>query len=252
VQRLPNEVAERDDKLRGLDIASGNELARGVRGETHVLFGTEQNDVRKRRLDRVANPPRTVVILYLASAFQIALVLWVDFKAARERAAQSLVGGDERAQSLVDLSVLAVAPLLHRLHDDQANRDANERDDRDADETEEHRLPGTEVEITHGLTFILSHRALQSQPLSRAVTVLPVVTSVMPHMHWLGKDFTFAAVLPDGKTRIPFIKIDHWNFNWQGIYAFKEPIRVPKGSWFEVQAHFDNSESNPANLRYKA
>jgi hypothetical protein len=74
-----------------------------------------------------------------------------------------------------------------------------------------------------------------------------LVTSVMPHMHWLGKDFTFAAVLPDGKTRIPFIKIEHWNFNWQGTYAFKEPIRVPKGSWFEVQAHFDNSESNPAN-----
>jgi hypothetical protein len=47
VQRLPNEVAERDDKLCGLDIAAGNELARGVRGETHLLFGTEQNDVRK-------------------------------------------------------------------------------------------------------------------------------------------------------------------------------------------------------------
>ena len=69
----------------------------------------------------------------------------------------------------------------------------------------------------------------------------------MPHMHWLGKDFTFTAVLPDGKTRIPLIKIDHWNFNWQGTYAFKEPIRVPKGSWFEVEAHFDNSDKNPAN-----
>ena len=74
-----------------------------------------------------------------------------------------------------------------------------------------------------------------------------LITSVMPHMHWLGKDFTFTAVLPDGKTRIPLIKIDHWNFNWQGTYAFKEPLRVPKGSWFEVEAHFDNSDTNPAN-----
>ena len=81
------------------------------------------------------------------------------------------------------------------------------------------------------------------RPLSRDI----LLTSVMPHMHWLGKDFTFTAVLPDGKTRIPLIKIDHWNFNWQGTYAFKEPIRLPKGSWFEMEAHFDNSDSNPAN-----
>ncbi len=79
---------------------------------------------------------------------------------------------------------------------------------------------------------------LMGRPLDRDI----LITSVMPHMHWLGKDFTFSAVLPDGKTRIPLIKIDHWNFNWQGTYAFKEPIRVPKGSWFEVEAHFDNSD----------
>jgi hypothetical protein len=84
---------------------------------------------------------------------------------------------------------------------------------------------------------------LMARPLDRDI----LITSVMPHMHWLGKDFTFTAVLPDGKTRIPLIKIDHWNFNWQGTYAFKEPIRVPKGSWFEVEAHFDNSDTNPAN-----
>ncbi len=83
--------------------------------------------------------------------------------------------------------------------------------------------------------------------MARALDRDILLTSVMPHMHWLGKDFTFAAVLPDGKTRIPLIKIEHWNFNWQGTYAFNEPIRVPKGSWFEVDAHFDNSESNPAN-----
>jgi hypothetical protein len=136
-----------------------------VRGETHLLFGTEQNDVRKRGLDGVADAPRTLAAFVLGGAFQIPLVPWVDFKAARERAAQRLVGGDERAQSLVDLPVLAVAPLLHRLHDEQANSDANDGNDRDPDETEEQRLPGTEVEVTHELTFILFHRALQSQPL---------------------------------------------------------------------------------------
>jgi Copper type II ascorbate-dependent monooxygenase, C-terminal domain len=84
---------------------------------------------------------------------------------------------------------------------------------------------------------------LTARPLPRDI----ILTAVMPHMHWLGKDFKFNAVLPDGKTRIPLIKIDHWNFNWQGTYAFKEPIRLPKGSWFEVEAHFDNTDSNPYN-----
>jgi hypothetical protein len=85
--------------------------------------------------------------------------------------------------------------------------------------------------------------SMMGRPLDRDI----LLTSVMPHMHWLGKDFLFTVVLPDGKTRIPLIKIDHWNFNWQGTYAFKEPIRIPEGSWFEVEAHFDNSEANPAN-----
>jgi hypothetical protein len=84
---------------------------------------------------------------------------------------------------------------------------------------------------------------LMGRPLQREI----ILTAVMPHMHWLGKDFTFAAVLPDGKTTDPLIKIDHWNFKWQGTYAFKKPIRLPKGSWFEMEAHFDNSDGNPSN-----
>ena len=79
------------------------------------------------------------------------------------------------------------------------------------------------------------------RPLSRDV----LVTSVMPHMHWLGKDFRLDAVLPDeAKTRIPLIQIDRWNFNWQGTYSLVEPIRLPKGAWFEMVAHFDNSAAN--------
>jgi mono/diheme cytochrome c family protein len=85
---------------------------------------------------------------------------------------------------------------------------------------------------------------VMSRPVNRDI----LVTSVMPHMHWLGKDFTFWAVLPDEKqTRVPLIRIDHWNFNWQGTYALDEPIRLPKGAWFEMEAHFDNSAANSAN-----
>src|SRR5206468_3475990 len=66
--------------------------------------------------------------------------------------------------------------------------------------------------------------------------------------HWLGRDFALTAVLPDeAGTRVPLIKIDRWNFNWQGTYAFVEPVLLPKGAWFEMEAHFDNSAANPFN-----
>jgi hypothetical protein len=85
---------------------------------------------------------------------------------------------------------------------------------------------------------------MMSRPLTRDI----LLTSVMPHMHWLGKDFTFRAILPDKNAApIELIKIDRWNFNWQGTYAFEKPIRLPKGTYFEMEAHFDNSDSNPAN-----
>lgn len=84
---------------------------------------------------------------------------------------------------------------------------------------------------------------VMGRPINRDI----LLTSVMPHMHWLGTDFQFTAVLPDGETRIPLIRIDRWNFNWQGTYAFRDPIRLPKGSWFEMEAHFDNSAANPFN-----
>ena len=87
-------------------------------------------------------------------------------------------------------------------------------------------------------------QSVMGRPISRDI----LLTSVMPHMHWLGKDFTLWAVLPDGNdTRVPLIKIERWNFNWQGTYAFDEPLKLPKGSWFEMEAHFDNSAANPAN-----
>ena len=72
------------------------------------------------------------------------------------------------------------------------------------------------------------------------------LSGVIPHMHWLGKDFSLAATFPDGKTRT-LIKIDHWNFNWQGTYDFVEPVALPKGTRVDMLAHFDNSADNPAN-----
>jgi hypothetical protein len=72
------------------------------------------------------------------------------------------------------------------------------------------------------------------------------VTGVAPHMHWLGKDFLLKAIRPDGTT-VTLIRIDQWNFNWQGTYDFVSPVELPRGSKLEMVAHFDNSAENPDN-----
>jgi hypothetical protein len=70
--------------------------------------------------------------------------------------------------------------------------------------------------------------------------------AVTPHMHWLGKDFLLKATRPDGSTQT-LIRIDDWDFNWQGAYDFATPVPLPKGTRIEMKAHFDNSAQNPAN-----
>jgi hypothetical protein len=72
------------------------------------------------------------------------------------------------------------------------------------------------------------------------------VTSVAPHMHLLGREMKVTATLPSGEVR-PMVWIKDWDFNWQGAYIFKEPMELPKGTRFDVEAFYDNSKDNPRN-----
>jgi hypothetical protein len=72
------------------------------------------------------------------------------------------------------------------------------------------------------------------------------LTTLMPHMHWRGKDFQYRLVYPDGTSKI-ILSVPHYDFGWQTEYRFKEPIAAPKGSRIECIAHFDNSPGNKAN-----
>jgi hypothetical protein len=73
-----------------------------------------------------------------------------------------------------------------------------------------------------------------------------VMVGVVPHMHLIGKSMEVTAILPDGSTK-PLIEIADWNYNWQDEYYFENPFRLPAGTTLEVEASFDNSESNPSN-----
>ncbi len=71
--------------------------------------------------------------------------------------------------------------------------------------------------------------------------------ALLPHMHWLGKDFLLTATRPGEQEPISLIRIDRWNFNWQGVYDFLEPVALPAGTVIQMLAHFDNSDDNSSN-----
>jgi hypothetical protein len=43
------------------------------------------------------------------------------------------------------------------------------------------------------------------------------------------------------------IRIDDWDFNWQGAYRYVAPVDVPAGSLLSLSAYYDNSSANPRN-----
>jgi hypothetical protein len=57
------------------------------------------------------------------------------------------------------------------------------------------------------------------------------------------------AYLPDGTTQ-SLLEIDDWDYNWQDIYQYASPIRVPLGTVIALDAVHDNSADNPQNPRH--
>ena len=72
------------------------------------------------------------------------------------------------------------------------------------------------------------------------------IVALMPHMHLRGKNFRYEAIYPDGKTEV-LLSVPHYNFNWQSVYRFAAPPRMPKGTRIHCIAHYDNSDKNPHN-----
>ena len=73
-----------------------------------------------------------------------------------------------------------------------------------------------------------------------------ILVGVVPHMHLLGKAMKVTATLPDD-TSMTLIDIKNWNYNWQDEYYYERPFKLPAGTRLDVEAAFDNSDSNPSN-----
>ncbi len=86
------------------------------------------------------------------------------------------------------------------------------------------------------------HEVTARQKIRRDITII----AGWPHMHYLGKEMKAWATLPNGDIE-PLVWVPNYDFHWQQVYDFKEPLAVPEGSSINFIAYFDNSTNNPLN-----
>lgn len=110
--------------------------------------------------------------------------------------------------------------------------------------------PPTNQPIKLGLgTFAIDLPPGRSNVVVRDEFVLPAeaeLLGVLPHTHYLGRRIEGKAVLPDGRVE-SLLLIPDWDFNWQGAYRFREPVRLPAGTKITMSLQFDNSTNNVRN-----
>ena len=70
--------------------------------------------------------------------------------------------------------------------------------------------------------------------------------AIYPHAHYLGKDLRAIAKFPDGRSET-LIHIADWNLNWQAVYRYAQPVKLPKGATISMKFVYDNSGDNVRN-----
>jgi hypothetical protein len=61
-------------------------------------------------------------------------------------------------------------------------------------------------------------------------------------MHLLGKEMECFAVTPTNDT-INLVRINKWDFEWQGAYLYKKFLKIPAGSIIYAFGSYDNTAS---------
>jgi tetratricopeptide (TPR) repeat protein len=72
------------------------------------------------------------------------------------------------------------------------------------------------------------------------------VQAVQPHAHYRAREVRGTATRPDGTTT-PLIYIKDWDYRWQHVYRYVQPLALPKGTTLSMRYVFDNSAENPRN-----
>ena len=71
------------------------------------------------------------------------------------------------------------------------------------------------------------------------------ILATFPHSHLLCSNLVNYA--HSGTDTIPLIRINEWDFEWQGYYNYRYPVKIPAGYILEGQHTYDNTVNNPNN-----
>jgi hypothetical protein len=69
---------------------------------------------------------------------------------------------------------------------------------------------------------------------------------VAPHCHKLGQRWIVFAITPTQDT-VHLIRVNDWDFNWQGTFYFDKLIHLPKNTVIHAYAKYDNTSNNIQN-----
>jgi len=121
------------------------------------------------------------------------------------------------------------------------------KDTADPIERELERLPVAPFHLDDGwFSFVIPPDEVKSFHGTREVAEDISLISVYPHSHYLGKYWEIYAETPEMDT-IKIIRIEDWDFNWQGAYTFDRMKKIPAGSTIHINATYDNTIDNPFN-----
>jgi hypothetical protein len=67
-----------------------------------------------------------------------------------------------------------------------------------------------------------------------------------PHGHLRLADMTYVVTYPDGREDT-VLSVPRFDFNWQLVYEWAEPLHLPAGSTIKAIGHYDNSTKNRHN-----
>ncbi len=117
-------------------------------------------------------------------------------------------------------------------------------------------LFGTDEEITHEvLTLVGIDQEFEIPPndsdfaVNGRVRRIPtdgMLLAAVPHMHLRGKAFRLVARDETGRREV-LLDVPRYDFNWQHIYQFQEPLPLSSIKELEFVCRFDNSDNNPTN-----
>jgi hypothetical protein len=102
--------------------------------------------------------------------------------------------------------------------------------------------------LTNGPLFIAANqtKTFYGQYIIPAIYGQISMLQVAPHMHLIGRSIQSNAIAP-GNINIPLVKINDWNFMWQGGYDFQQVQVIPAATTLYFEAFYDNTLNNPFN-----